>query len=420
MAKSYNPYDNVLAAIEDAAKILGYSEGDYEKAKFPERETTVHFPVEMDDGTVRVFTGYRVQYSTARGPAKGGIRYHQNVNIDEVKALAAWMAFKVAIADIPYGGGKGGIIVDPFTLSDKELERMTRAYTMMIAPVIGPDKDIPAPDVGTTPQTMAWMADEYGKINGHYTPSVVTGKPLEIGGSAGRVEATGRGVARSLTNVLKKLNINPDDISVAIQGMGNVGSITALTLYEMGVKIVAVSDVSGGIYRKDGLNIKEIVEYLSQSRMNLISGYEAEGLERISNSELLLLDVDVVVPAALENQIDEDNANDIKAKIVLEAANGPTTAEADAILRERGVVVVPDIFANSAGVIVSYFEWVQNRQGYYWSEKEVNEKLMYKMDNNFEDLWALSQEKGITLREAAYCIALDRIVNAGKKKGLLA
>lgn len=420
MAKQHNPYDTVLAAVEDAAKILGYSEGEYERAKYPERETVVHFPVEMDDGSVRIFTGFRVQHSTARGPAKGGIRYHQNVNIDEVKALAAWMAFKVAIANIPYGGGKGGIIVDPFTLSDKELERMTRAYTMMIAPVIGPDKDIPAPDVGTTPETMAWMADEYAKINGYYNPAIVTGKPIEIGGSEGRVEATGRGVARALMNVLKKRDIHPEDITVAIQGMGNVGSITALTLNELGVKVVAVSDVSGGIYKESGLNIKDITEYLSQNRKNLLSGYEASGIKRITNEEILLLDVDVIVPAALENQIDETNAGDVKAKIVLEAANGPTTPEADAILKDRGVIIVPDIFANSGGVIVSYFEWVQNRQGYYWSEKEVNERLMYKMDKNFEDLWALSKEKNITLREAAYCIALDRIVKAANKKGRLA
>lgn len=418
MAKSYNPYDNVLAAIEDAAKILGYSEEEYERMKFPERELTVHFPVEMDDGKVKMFTGYRVQYSTARGPAKGGIRYHQDVNIDEVKALAAWMAFKVAVANIPYGGGKGGIIVDPFALSDKELERMTRSYTTMIEPVIGPDKDIPAPDVGTTPQIMGWMADTYGKMNKSYIPAVVTGKPVEIGGSLGRVEATGRGVSRTLINVLKKLGIDPVTTSVAIQGMGNVGSITALTLFEMGVKVVAVSDVSGAIYKKDGLNIKEITDFIWQDRRNLLKYYEADGLTRISNQELLLLDVDVIIPAALENQINEDNANDINAKVVLEAANGPTTAEADEILRDRGIIVVPDILTNSGGVVVSYFEWVQNLQSYYWTEEEVNEKLMDKMDRNFEDLWLLAQEKNITLREAAYVTALSRIVTASKPKGI--
>lgn len=330
------------------------------------------------------------------------------------------MAFKVAVANIPYGGGKGGVIVDPYTLSEKELERLTRNYTQRIEPVIGPDSDIPAPDVGTTPQTMAWLADTYGQMNKGYIPAVVTGKPIEIGGSEGRVEATGRGVSRTLINVLKKMDIDPMTISVAVQGMGNVGSITATKLYSMGVKVVAVSDVSGAIYNEDGLNIPEITAFLAKDRKNLLSMYEAEGLTRLSNSELLLLDVDVLVPAALEDQIDEDNAYDIKAKIILEAANGPTTSAADEILKNRNIVVVPDIFANSGGVVVSYFEWVQNKQGFYWSEEEVNSKLDAKMDENFTVLWDLSQEKGITLREAAYVIALERIVKARMLKGTLA
>ena len=375
---SYNPYDNVLATVENAAHILGYKPAEYEAVKYPERELSVSVPVRMDDGSVKVFKGYRVQHSTVRGPAKGGIRYHQNVNLDEVKALSAWMTFKCAVADIPYGGGKGGVVVDPTTLSDGEKQRLTRRFTSMISPIIGPDKDIPAPDVGTNAEVMGWIMDTYSMLNGHSTPAVVTGKPIALGGSEGRNEATGRGIMLNTLYICQKLGIDIKAATVTIQGMGNVGSVTAKLLNKEGAKIVAVSDVSGGIYNEHGLNIPAIIEYLSV-KGNLLSGYNEDGMKRISNEELLTLDTTILIPAALENQINKDNADKIKAKVIVEGANGPTTIEADEILDKKGVVLVPDILANSGGVIVSYFEWVQNLQSFEWTEEEVNSKLARKM-----------------------------------------
>ena len=342
---SYNPYDNVLATVENAANILGYKPAEYEAVKYPERELSVSVPVRMDDGSVKVFKGYRVQHSTVRGPAKGGIRYHQNVNLDEVKALSAWMTFKCAVADIPYGGGKGGVVVDPTTLSDGEKQRLTRRFTSMISPIIGPDKDIPAPDVGTNAEVMGWIMDTYSMLNGHSTPAVVTGKPIALGGSEGRNEATGRGIMLNTLYICQKLGIDIKAATVTIQGMGNVGSVTAKLLDKEGAKIVAVSDVSGGIYNENGLNIPAILEYLSV-KGNLLSGYNEDGMKRISNEELLTLDTTILIPAALENQINKDNANKIKAKVIVEGANGPTTIEADEILDKKGVVLVPDILAN--------------------------------------------------------------------------
>lgn len=414
---SYNPYDNVLATVENAANILGYKPAEYEAVKYPERELSVSVPVRMDDGSVKVFKGYRVQHSTVRGPAKGGIRYHQNVNLDEVKALSAWMTFKCAVADIPYGGGKGGVVVDPTTLSDGEKQRLTRRFTSMISPIIGPDKDIPAPDVGTNAEVMGWIMDTYSMLNGHSTPAVVTGKPIALGGSEGRNEATGRGIMLNTLYICQKLGIDIKAATVTIQGMGNVGSVTAKLLNKEGAKIVAVSDVSGGIYNENGLNIPAILKYLSV-KGNLLSGYNEDGMKRISNEELLTLDTTILIPAALENQINKDNADKIKAKVIVEGANGPTTIEADEILDKKGVVLVPDILANSGGVIVSYFEWVQNLQSFEWTEEEVNSKLSRKMSKAFENVYGIAKEKNVSLRTGAYLIALKSVVDTTKLRGI--
>lgn len=413
----YNPYDNVIATIKSAAELLELQESQYICTMYPERELKVSIPIKMDDGTVKVFEGYRVQHSSLRGPCKGGIRYHQDVNIDEVKALSAWMTFKCAVVGIPYGGGKGGICVDPSTLSENELERLTRKFTSMIAPIIGPENDIPAPDVNTNGQIMAWLMDTYSLINGKSTPAVVTGKPIQIGGSLGRTEATGRGVMIATREILKKLNIKAEDIRVAVQGMGNVGSISAKLLSELGAKVIATSDVSGGIYNPDGLDIPEILAYLSK-KGNLLKDYNKDGVSHISNAEILTIDTDVLVPAALENQITSENANNIKAKIIVEGANGPTTVEADEILNKKGVHIIPDILANSGGVIVSYFEWAQNLQSLYWDEEEVNTRLNKIMCNAFEAVYALSQEKNVSLRTSAYAVALKSLTESSEIKGL--
>ena len=416
MAK-YNPYDNVLATIEAAAKELGLKPEEYETIKYPERELKVSVPVKMDDGTIKVFEGYRVQHSTVRGPAKGGIRYHQNVCIDEVKALAAWMTFKCAVVGVPFGGGKGGITVDPTTLSAGEIERLTRRFTYMIAPIIGPDRDVPAPDVNTNGTIMSYMVDTYSKINGGGNANaVVTGKPIELGGSLGRTEATGRGVMFATRLICGKLGIDPKSATVAVQGMGNVGSISAKMLYNEGFKVVAVSDVSGGIYDPDGLDIPDILKYLSV-RGRLLSGYETKA-QRIDNQALLTCKCDILVPAALENQINSDNADKIQAKVIVEGANGPTTAEADAILAKRGITLVPDIFANAGGVAVSYFEWVQNLQNYYWTEEDVNEKLWAAMQKAFNDIYTLAEEHKTTLRMGAYMTALKKLVATQKLTGI--
>ena len=416
--KNYNPYDNVLKVVQDAADMLGYDEADIAAVKYPERELKVSLPVRMDDGSVRVFEGFRVQHSTSRGPAKGGVRFHQGVNINEVKALAAWMTFKCAVVNIPYGGGKGGVVCDPSTLSDNEIKNIARKYTTAIAPIIGPEKDIPAPDVGTNAMVMGCMVDTYSTLAGQNVYGVVTGKPLELGGSLGRPEATGRGVMLTTKNILNKLGIDPKESTLAVQGLGNVGSVTCKLLAEEGMKIVAVSDVSGAVYKEDGLNIPAIYDFISKDRKNLLSGYEEEGMVRISNEELLELDVDVLVPAALENQIREDNADKIKAKVIVEAANGPTTAEADEILAKKGVILVPDILANAGGVVVSYFEWVQNLQHYSWTLEDVNTKLKNIMDPAFEAVWDIAKEKNTTLRTGAYLISLKRVVESIKARGL--
>lgn len=415
---AYNPYENVLKVMDEAAQILGYSESDIEPLKYPERELKVSVPVVMDDGSTRVFEGYRIQHSTSRGPAKGGIRFHPAVNNDEVKALAAWMTFKCAVVNIPYGGGKGGVVCDPHELSERELRAITRRFTAAIMPLIGPDQDIPAPDVGSNAAVMGWMMDTYSMLKGHCVHGVVTGKPIELGGALGRNEATGRGVMFTTRNIMKKMGMEMKGTDVAVQGMGNVGSITAKLLYQEGMKVVAVSDVSGGIYKKEGLDIPAILAYLGKDRKNLLSGYEEEGMTRITNEELLELPVTVLVPAALENQINGTNADKIQAKLIVEAANGPTAAEADPILNDKGVVIVPDILSNAGGVVVSYFEWVQNIQSVSWTEEEVNAKLERIMNNSFEAVYNIAQEKKVPLRTGAYLIAVDRVVKAKKARAI--
>lgn len=411
MAKSYNPYDNFLSVLEKAANAIKMPVQEYEAIKYPERELKVNLPIKMDDGSVKVFEGFRVQHSTARGPAKGGIRYHQNVNIDEVKALSAWMSFKCAVVNIPYGGGKGGITVDPRTLSKGEQERLTRAYALAIAPIIGPMKDVPAPDVNTNGQIMNWIVDAYSETVGYQCKAVVTGKSIETGGSLGRNEATGRGVMIVTKSMLKKFNINPATTSIVIQGMGNVGSISAQMLDQEGCRIIAVSDVSGGIRCANGLNIPEILTYLDKGK-NLLEGYKAAGVEHITNEELLLTKCDVLIPAALENQINEDIATRLQAKMVIEAANGPTTVDGDRVLEERGIILVPDILTNAGGVVVSYFEWVQNLQNYYWEEEDVNNKLNVIMTKAIAGVVETAEEHKLTYRVAAYAVALKRIATA--------
>jgi len=413
----YNPYDNVLSVMDRAAELLGYEQSDYDMLKYPERELKVSIPVEMDDGTVKVFEGYRVQHSTSRGPAKGGIRYHQDVNMDEVKALAAWMTFKCAVVNIPYGGGKGGVVVNPSTLSKGELRRLTRRFTAMIAPIIGPEQDVPAPDVGTTPEVMGWIMDTYSMLNGRCIHGVVTGKPIEIGGALGRKEATGRGVMQTAKLILKKNGVDLQRATVAVQGLGNVGGTTAKLLHKKGCKIVAVSDVSGAIYCETGLDIPGILKHISAPK-TFVDTYNAEGVSHISNEELLELPVTLLVPAALENQLNADNADRIKAQFIVEAANGPTTPEADEVFAKKGITLVPDILANAGGVVVSYFEWVQNIQSVSWTEDEVNAKLTDIMTNAFTAVYELSKKRGISLRMAAYLIAMDRVVTAKKMRGI--
>lgn len=418
MGDNYNPYNEVLEIVRQAADLLGYAPKEYEAIKYPERELKVSVPVEMDDGSVRVFEGFRIQHSTSRGPAKGGIRYHEGVNQNEVKALAAWMTFKAAVVGIPYGGGKGGVVVDPAKLSERELRCLTRRFTAMISPIIGPDQDIPAPDVGTNAKVMGWMMDTYSMLKGHCVPGVVTGKPLEIGGALGRKDATGRGVMFTALNVLEVLRMGRGEATVAVQGFGNVGETTARLLHQAGIKVIAVSDVSGGLYKQEGLDIPDICRYITTGENRLLKDYRADGVVHISNRELLGLDVTILIPAALENQINKDNADEVRARIVLEAANGPTTNEADKILFNKNIVVIPDILANAGGVIVSYFEWVQNIQEVMWSEEKINRKLEEIMGNAFLSVWDTATGRKISPRMAAYLIAVKRVVEAKKIRGI--
>ena len=403
--------------MEKAMKLGDIDTSMFEILKNPQRETKVYLPVEMDDGSVRVFEGYRVQHSNIRGPFKGGIRFHQNCDLDEVKALATWMTLKCAVADIPYGGAKGGIQVDPSTLSERELRALTRRYTFAIAPIIGADTDIPAPDVNTNFQTMAWVLDTYSQLKGHPCPGVVTGKPIELGGSRGRNSATGRGVVISTKLILALDGRTLEDTTVAIQGMGNVGANAARIFYHRKAKIVALSDISGGIYCEDGLDADAVSAFLEQGNV-MIKDYNAEGVVHISNEEVLTCKCDVLVPAALENQITADNAAKLNCSYVVEAANGPTTEEADQILDERGITLLPDIFANSGGVIVSYFEWVQNIQELTWDRDQVNEMLEKLMSRSFQNILDEKEAHHCSYRMAAYIVALKKLVYAEKLKGI--
>lgn len=416
MSHTYNPYENVVSVMTEAMEKGNIDKNMFEIIKNPQRETKVYLPIEMDDGTVKVFEGYRVQHSNIRGPFKGGIRYHQDCTLDEVKALATWMSLKCAVANIPYGGAKGGIKVDPHTLSKRELCRLTRRYTFAIAPIIGADTDIPAPDVNTNAQTMAWVLDTYSQLNGKPCPGVVTGKPIELGGSRGRNSATGRGVVISTKLLLALEGKKLEGTKVVIQGMGNVGSNAARIFFHRGAKIIALSDVSGGIYCETGINADEVSEFLEKG--NLLKDYKKEGISHITNEELLETECDVLVPAALENQITEDNAEKLQCSYVVEAANGPTTREADEILEKRGIPVVPDIFANSGGVIVSYFEWVQNIQELTWERNRVNEMLEDLMSKSFTEIMGVAKECDCTLRMAAYIVALRKLIYAEEIKGL--
>jgi glutamate dehydrogenase (NAD(P)+) len=417
MAKSYNPYENMLQVLDKAAAMLDLVENDYIALKYPERELKVAIPVEMDDGSVKVFEGYRVQHSSSRGPCKGGIRYHQDVDIDEVKALAAWMSFKCAVVNIPYGGGKGAVKVNPKELSRNELKSLTRRYTAMILPLIGPEKDIPAPDVNTNAEIMGWIMDTYSMFMGYTVPGVVTGKPLEVGGSLGRKEATGRGVLFMTQEMLHRMGLPVLGTRVAVQGAGNVGGVAAKLLQASGCKIVALSDVSGGIYRKTGLDIQEALEFINSGK-RLLADYDVQDVQHITNEELLTVDCDVLVPAALENQITEGIAKKVLAKVIVEGANGPTTVEADRVLEARGIKVVPDILANAGGVVVSYFEWVQNIQSLMWDEEEINKTLEKIMIRAFNEVWDKSREKNTSMRMGAYMVAIDRIVKAKRIRGV--
>jgi glutamate dehydrogenase (NAD(P)+) len=412
-----NPFENVCRWIDRAAQILGYDESTSKPLKHPRRCIIVSLPVEMDDGRIEVFTGYRVQYDTARGPCKGGLRYHPKVTLEEIMALAALMSIKCAVVDIPFGGGKGGVRCDPTRLSHRELERVTRRYTAEIFDIIGPDKDIPAPDVGTNPQVMAWVMDTICMKRGYLEPGTVTGKPIPLGGSRGREEATGRGLLVVAREAFGRLGMRLEGARVAIQGFGNVGYHAARLLHEEGgARIVAVSDVRGGIYHPEGLVPRQVKEYANNT--GSVVGYP--GARTITNSELLQMDCDLLIPAAIEAQIHGDNAERIRAPVVVEGANEPITPEADEILRRRGVFIVPDILANAGGVVVSYFEWVQDRYGYFWPEDEVRTRLEQVMVRAFQDVLATAERFQVDLRTAAYCLGVERIVEARRLRGLYA
>jgi len=411
-------FQMALKQLDEVAKKIKLDPNIHKVLRQPERELTVSVPVEMDDGHIEVFTGHRVQYSSVRGPCKGGIRYHQDVTLDEVKALAAWMTWKCAVVNIPYGGAKGGVKCDPFKMSTQEIRRLTRRYTVMIMPIIGGRRDVPAPDVNTGADTMGWIMDTVSMFEGRTVLDIVTGKPIELGGSLGRREATGRGVMISTLQLLKKLGKDPKDTTVAVQGFGNVGSVAADLLSKMGCKIVAVGDVTGGFYNSNGLDIPDMLKYVETSENHLLEGYKKGGVEKISNDELLLLDTDCLIPAALENQITEKNADKIKAKYIIEGANGPTTPEADKVLEHKGSIVVPDVLANSGGVVVSYFEWVQDIQAFFWDVDQVNESLEKIIVKSFDEVWSISQDKKVDMRMAAYMIAVRRVASALKQRGI--
>ncbi|MCP1357255.1 Glu/Leu/Phe/Val family dehydrogenase [Aneurinibacillus migulanus] len=408
-----NPYQIVQTQIENAAKILGLDRGIIDILKKPMRVLSVNFPVKMDDGSIRVFEGFRSQHNDAIGPTKGGIRFHPDVTMDEVKALSMWMSFKCGVVSLPYGGGKGGVICDPHEFSKGELERISRGFMESIADFIGPEKDIPAPDVYTNPQIMGWMMDTYSRITRAFNPGVITGKPLIIGGSKGRNEATARGCVYTIEEALKEAGKQMKGATVAIQGFGNAGRIAAELLAAQGCKIVAVSDSKGALYQPQGLDLTVVTQLKDSSTiMNYDARYHLQQAE-----EILELDVDILVPAALENVITLKNAEKVKARIVAEAANGPTTPEADKILFQKGILIIPDILANAGGVTVSYFEWVQNLMNYYWSEEEVNHKLRDVMVHSYNEVSSLAKQYDVDFRTSAYMISLKRIAEAMQARG---
>jgi glutamate dehydrogenase (NAD(P)+) len=409
-------FDAMLQEFDGAARLLDLDPGIWKILTSPKRQIAVSCPILMDNGEIEVFRGYRVQYNITLGPAKGGIRYHPDVSLDEVTALAAWMTWKCAVAHIPFGGGKGGIICDPTRLSRRELEALTRRYVAEIIDAIGPEKDVPAPDINTDDQIMAWVMDTYSMHVGHTETAVVTGKPVEMGGSLGRREATGRGVMIATREAAKHLGFDIQSASVAVQGFGNVGSVSADLLAGLGARIVAVTDWKGGVHNDKGLNIPALLEFAGQHRT--VAGFP--GGEEITSNQMFGLDVDVLVPAAIEKQITIANAGTIKAKIVAEGANGPTTPEAHKLLHERGVFVIPDILANAGGVTTSYFEWVQDRHGYFWTEKEVNERLEAKMCTAFDAVLQTSLKYNTDMRTAAYIVAINRVATVTKMRGMYA
>lgn len=411
-----DPFEAMMSRFDRAAELLDLEPGLYKVLRRPEKQIIVACPVMMDNGEIEVFTGIRVLYNTSRGPAKGGIRFDLNVTLDEVTALAAWMTWKCAVVNVPFGGAKGGVICDPLRMSAGELERLTRRYTAGIIATLGPDSDVPAPDVNTNERVMAWIMDTYSMHVRHTVTSVVTGKPVEMGGSLGRREATGRGCMIVTREALGHLGMSVKGTTVAVQGFGNVGSVAAQLLAREGCKVVAVSDRTGGVYNAEGLDIDDLIAYVRHNKT--LEGYRKA--DAVTNDEMLTMDVDVLVPAALENVITTKNAPKIRAKIICEGANGPTTAAADSILEEKGVFVIPDILANAGGVTVSYFEWVQDRGGYFWSEDVVNERLRDIMVHGFRDVLELSRQHKVNMRTAAYMLAISRVATVHRLRGIYA
>jgi len=416
MTQQGSVFGAMLREFEGAARILNLEPGLWQMLTHAKRQIIVSCPVQMDNGEIQVFTGFRVQYNVTLGPAKGGIRYHPGVTLDEVTALAAWMTWKCAVAQLPFGGGKGGVICDPSKMSRRELEALTRRYTAEIIDAIGPDKDVPAPDVNTNEQIMAWFSDTYSMHVGHTSTAVVTGKPVEMGGSLGRREATGRGVMITARESARHLGFELKGSRVAVQGFGNVGSIAAELLAQQGAKIVGVTDWKGGVQNPKGLDIAKLIEHVREHKT--VHGFA--GGDPLAAADVFKLDCDILIPAALENQITEENANGIKARLIIEGANGPTTPDAHKLLHERGVFVVPDILANAGGVTVSYFEWVQDRHGYFWTEKEVNERLEAKMVEAFDVVLKTAQKYNVDMRAAAYIVAIGRVATVTRMRGMYA
>jgi glutamate dehydrogenase (NAD(P)+) len=413
-----NVYEAADARFEQAVQKIGVEQGVYKYLKHPDKEIKLYLPVGMDDGRIEMFTGYRVLHSTVRGPGKGGIRYDMNVTIDEVRALAAWMTWKCAVVNIPFGGAKGGIICDPQKMSKTELERLTRRYTAELGEWLGPERDVPAPDVGTNDQVMAWVMDTYAMHVGQASAAVVTGKPIELGGSRGRKEATGRGCMINCDKALAKLGMQPAGTRVIVQGFGNVGSMAALLMSKAGYKVVGVADIHGALYNEKGFDVDQLIDWVSVQR-NPLPDFPGGGA-KMSVSDILFQPCDILLPAAIENQITSQNAHRVQARILCEGANGPTTAPADDILQSKGVFVIPDILANAGGVTVSYFEWVQDRQGFFWREREVNEQLQDFIESAFDGVVAAAERYGVPNRIGAYCVAIERVAKALKLRGIYA